>query len=78
MADMDPIHLKNAINLFPQLSETQTLNCYLFAAGANYQEISELRNKSPVSIKKTLEKAQANLQLHSVQSIRQVFLYHID
>lgn len=74
MAAVDPIHFTNAINLFSQLSETQALNCYLFATGANYQEISELRGKSPVSIKKTLEKAQLNLELFSVQSIRQVFL----
>ncbi|SFF37598.1 hypothetical protein SAMN03159428_04890 [Kosakonia radicincitans] len=77
MAAVDPIHFTNAINLFSQLSETQSLNCYLFATGANYQEISELRGKSPVSIKKTLEKAQSNLELFSVQSIRLVFLTRI-
>jgi len=74
MAAVDPIHFEKAINLFPQLSQTQALSCYLFATSANYNEISELRGKSPVSVKKTLEKAQVNLELHSVQSIRPVFL----
>lgn len=77
MAAVDPIHFQKAINLFPQLSQTQALSCYLFATSANYNEISELRGKSPVSVKKTLEKAQANLELHSVQSIRPVFLTRI-
>ncbi|WP_105655873.1 hypothetical protein [Cronobacter dublinensis] len=77
MAAVDPIHFEKAINLFPQLSETQALNCYLFATSANYNEISELRGNSPVSVKKTLEKAQVNLELHSVQSIRPVILTRI-
>lgn len=74
MAAMDPIHFHKAINLFPQLSQTQAENCFIFSTSATYHEVSEIRGKSPVSIKKTLEKAQANLELHTVQSIRPVFL----
>ncbi|MDE8558966.1 hypothetical protein [Pantoea vagans] len=74
MAAMDPIHFHKAINLFPQLSQTQAENCFIFSTSATYHEVSEIRGKSPVSIKKTLEKAQINLELHTVQSIRPVFL----
>lgn len=74
MAAMDPIHFHKAINLFPQLSRTQAENCFIFSTSATYNEVSQIRGKSPVSIKKTLEKAQANLGLHTVQSIRPVFL----
>ncbi|MBS0883149.1 hypothetical protein JK231_21395 [Pantoea sp. JGM49] len=74
MAAVDPIHFQKAINLFPQLSQTQAENCFIFSTSATYHEVSEIRGKSPVSIKKTLEKAQANLELYTVQSIRPVFL----
>jgi len=74
MAAMDPIHFHKAINLFPQLSQAQAENCFIFSTSATYNEISEIRGKSPVSVKKTLEKAQINLELHTVQSIRPVFL----
>jgi len=77
MAAMDPIHFQKAINLFPQLSDTQTENCFIFSTSATYHEVSEIRGKSPVSVKKTLEKAQENLELHTVQSIRPVFLTRI-
>lgn len=74
MAAMDPIHFHKAINLFPQLSQTQAENCFIFSTSATYNEVSEIRGNSPVSVKKTLEKAQVNLELHTVQSIRPVFL----
>jgi hypothetical protein len=74
---MDPIHFQKTINLFPQLSEAQAVCCFLFATSASYSEISEIRGNSPVSVKKTLEKAQQKLGLHSVQSIRPVFLTRI-
>ncbi|HEY2455575.1 MAG TPA: hypothetical protein VGI71_23770 [Scandinavium sp.] len=73
MAAMDPILFQKTINLFPQLSEAQALSCILFSTSASYSEIAEIRGKSPVSVKKTLEKAQQNLGLPSVQSIRPMF-----
>lgn len=77
MAAMDPIHFQKTINLFPQLSEAQALSCFLFSTSASYSEISELRGNSAVSVKKTLEKAQQNLDLPSVQAIRPMYLIRV-
>lgn len=77
MAAMDPIHFQKTINLFPQLSEAQALSCILFSTSASYSEIAEIRGKAAVSVKKTLEKAQQNLGLPSVQAIRPMLLLRV-
>lgn len=77
MAAVDPIVYAQLCKLFPKLTQIQVTDACLYASGATYKEIGELRGVSPETIKKSLEAAQKRLEIGNLQTLRMVFLSRI-
>lgn len=72
MACIDPTQLSKLRNLLDELSDTQATNAIYFSWGNTHQQIADMRNVTPVSVRKSLEEARKKMGLNSLDSLRSV------
>lgn len=72
MACIDPTQLSKLRNLLEELSDTQAANAIYFAWGNTHQQIADMRNVTPVSVRKSLEEARKKMGLNNLESLRSV------
>lgn len=74
MAIVDPSEYEPFCKLFPELTDTQTINTCLYSSGATHKEIAELRRISANAVRQSLSAAQKNLGLFTSSELRSVFM----
>jgi len=73
MAAVDPIVYAQLCKSFPALTPKQVTNVCFYSMGANHQDISNLLNATPITVKKSLESVQKYFNVSSLPELKTVF-----